>query len=302
MSIQCDKCKHDSVIFQRYSGMHLCKKHFIEDVERKIKLTIRKHYPIRKNAVIAVGLSGGKDSNVMLYMLHKIIGPRPDVKLIAISIDEGITNYREHSLKEASKLTAELNIKHIIVSFKDQYDRTMDEIATWERQKGACSYCGVLRKSLLNQTALQMGATRLAIGHNLDDETQTIMLNHLRGDVSRMVRLAPPAELDGLVLRMKPLRFIPEKEVALYAYLRNLPLSIGSCPYAHEAMRNEIREMLDTFEDNHPGTRYSLLKGSDKIVEVLAKNMPVAKLTNCIICGQACNDKLCQACKLLGKT
>lgn len=302
MAIKCDKCKHDSVIFQRYSGMHLCKKHFLQDVERKIKLTVRKHYPIKKNDVIAVGLSGGKDSNVMLYMLHQIIGPRPDVKLIAISIDEGIKDYREHSLIEAVNLTAKLKIEHVIVSFEDQYDKTMDEIVCWDRKKGACSYCGVLRKSLLNMTALNIGATRLAIGHNLDDETQTIMLNHLRGDVSRMVRLSPPEELEGLVLRMKPLRFIPEKEVALYAYLNKLPLSVGNCPYAHEAMRNEVREMLDKFEDNHPGTKYSLLKGFDKIVHVLAKNVPIAKLTDCKICGQACNDEVCQTCKLLGKT
>jgi len=88
MSIKCDKCKHASIIYQRYSGMHLCKKHFMEDVERKIKLTIRKHYPVKKNETIAVAISGGKDSSVLLYMLHKIFGERPDIRLIALSVDD----------------------------------------------------------------------------------------------------------------------------------------------------------------------------------------------------------------------
>ena len=81
--------------------MHLCRKHFMEDVERKIKLTIRKHYPVKRNEVIAVAVSGGKDSSVLLYMLHKILGERPDIRLIALSVDEGIAGYRHNTLEQA---------------------------------------------------------------------------------------------------------------------------------------------------------------------------------------------------------
>jgi uncharacterized protein (TIGR00269 family) len=281
--------------------MHLCKKHFMEDVERKIKLTIRKHYPVKKNETIAVAISGGKDSSVLLYMLHKIFGERPDIRLIALSVDEGIVGYREKTLEQAKQLTNRLGIEHIILSFGQEYGRTMDEIASWDREKGTCSYCGVLRKSILNRKALELGATKLAIGHNLDDEAQTIMLNHLKGDVERMVRLVPPCELEGLVLRIKPLRFVPEKEIAIYAYLNDLPLSTGACPYAHEAMRGEVREILDNFEDRHPGTKYALLSGFDKIANILSRELPVARLVHCRICGQAASGELCQACKLLGK-
>lgn len=104
MTIKCKKCNHEAIIFQKYSGMHLCKKHFVEDVERKIKLTIRKEYSIRKNDIIAVALSGGKDSSVALYMMHKIFGNRPDIEIVAISVDEGIHGYRPHSLEFAKIL------------------------------------------------------------------------------------------------------------------------------------------------------------------------------------------------------
>jgi uncharacterized protein (TIGR00269 family) len=301
MTIKCMKCNHEAIIFQKYSGMHLCKKHFVEDVERKIKLTIRKDYSIQKNDVIAVALSGGKDSSVTLYVMHKILGKRPDIKIVAISVDEGIEGYRQHSLKAAGILTEMLGIRHIIGSFKDVHGVTMDELAAMDREKGTCSYCGVLRKNILNKLALEIGATKLVTGHNLDDEAQTILLNHLRGDVERMLRLAPTAAVDGLVLRVKPLRNIPEKEVALYALVNSLPVDFNECPYAGEALRGEVREMLNNFEAKHPGTKYSLLRGFDKLVQALAKEFPPARVEKCRICGETCTENLCQACKLLGK-
>lgn len=302
MTIKCKKCNSDAIIFQKYSGMHLCKKHFVEDVERKIKLTIRKNYGIRKNDVIAVALSGGKDSSVALYMMHKILGERPDIELVAISVDEGIHGYRPQSLEAAKKLTEQLGVRHIIKSFKEEHGTTMDEIAAMDREKGACSYCGVLRKNILNRVAIDIGATKLVTGHNLDDEAQTILLNHFRGDMERMVRLAPPAAVEGLVLRAKPLRNIPEKEVALYALVNDLPVDFSECPYVGEAMRKEIREMLNDFEAKHPGTRHSLLRGFDKLVGALAKELPPAKIEKCRICGETCTEDICQACKLLGRT
>ena len=298
---RCMKCNHEAIIYQPYSGMHLCKKHFTEDVERKVKLTIRKNYNIDKNEKIAVALSGGKDSCVALYILNKIFGKRRDLELVAITVDEGISVYRERSIGYAKKLTADIGVKHIIHSFAEEYDTSLDELAAKERVHGACSYCGVLRKSLVNRIALDIGAKRLVTGHNLDDEAQTIMMNHLGGDVERMIRLSPPRELEGLVLRAKPLRKIPEKEVELYAKVNDIPVDISLCPYKHEALRNEVRLMLDDFEQKHPGTKYSLQKGFDKMVGILAKEFPQAEIKKCTICGQACTADVCQACRLLGK-
>ena len=282
--------------------MHLCKKHFVEDVERKIKLTIRQEYNIRKNDVIAVALSGGKDSSVVLYVMHKILGNRPDIEIVAISVDEGIAGYRSNTLEVAKNLTGMLGVRHIIRSFKEAHGVTMDELAALEREKGACSYCGVLRNNVLNRAALDIGATKLVTGHNLDDEAQTVLLNHLRGDVERMVRFSQPAAVEGLVLRAKPLRNIPEKEVALYALVNSLPVDFSECPYAGEALRGEVREMLNNFEIKHPGTKYSLLRGFDKLAGALAKELPPAKIEKCRICGETCTEDVCQTCKLLGRT
>lgn len=300
--IKCTKCNKAAIIFQKYSGMHLCKNHFIADVERKIKLTIRKDFKVHKNETIAIALSGGKDSTVLCYILDKIFGKRPDIKLIAITIDEGIAGYRERSLELAKNLTKQLKMKHIIKPFEDEFDITLDELTKKERTKGACSYCGVLRKNLLNKTANKIKASKLATGHNLDDEAQTILLNHLRGDVARTLRLSPKKAIKGLVFRAKPLKNIPEKEVALYAYVNNLPIDFSECPYAHESIRNEVRDMINNFEINHPGTKHALLKSLQKMIELVsdAQDMP-NEIDTCTICNEACTNNICKACQLLKK-
>ena len=313
MTTKCKKCSTPAIIYQPYSGLHLCRKHFFEDVERKAKLTMRQRYPVKKNETIAVALSGGKDSSVSLLLMHKIFGNRPDIKIVAITIDEGIDGYRNLSIERAGKMTAELGIEHIITSFKEEYGKTMDEIVVEKKMVenrygddkkdvGPCSYCGVLRKKILNRVACDIGATKLVIGHNLDDEAQTIMLNHFRGDVERMVRFSAVNELEGFVIRVKPLRKIPEKEIALYAYLHDLPMELTGCPHSFGALRKEVRRLINTFEVNHPGTKYSLVRGYDTMIPMISQALDTSKMQDCQICGEPCNDTVCQACKMLERT
>ncbi|MGB8216883.1 MAG: TIGR00269 family protein [Candidatus Methanoperedens sp.] len=296
--MKCQRCSKSAVVYQKYSNAHLCKVHFIEDVERKIKRDIRKFKMVERNDRIAVALSGGKDSIALLYILHKIFKNRPDIELLAITIDEGISGYREHTIKHAEKLTDELGIPLNITSFGDGFGITLDELAV-KKEHAACTLCGVLRKNILNRVARELGATKLATGHNLDDESQTILMNYLRGDVDRMKRMLPDSIQPGMVLRIKPLRSIPEKEVALYGFLNDLPVSTDECPYSGEALRNEIREMINNYEIKHPGTKYSLLGGFEAISKVL--NPPGTQVLRCEKCGEPSSESLCRTCRLLGR-
>jgi len=312
MTEKCKKCNTPAIIYQPYSGLHLCRKHFFEDVERKAKLTMRQRYRVKKNDVIAVAFSGGKDSSVALLLMNKIFGGRPDIRLVAITIDEGIDGYRNLSIERAREMTTRFGIEHIVISFKEEYGKTMDELVSEKKmvenrfsddkkEVGPCSYCGVLRKKILNKAARDINATKLVIGHNLDDEAQTIMLNHFRGDVERMVRFSAVNELDGFIVRVKPLRKIPEKEIALYAYLHDLPMELTACPHSFGALRKEVRRLINTFEVNHPGTKYSLVRGYDTMVPLISQALDVSDMQNCLICGEPCNDTVCQACKMLEK-
>ncbi|MBU4373229.1 MAG: TIGR00269 family protein [Euryarchaeota archaeon] len=295
--MKCQRCSKTAVIYQKYSNAHLCKTHFIEDVERKIKRDIRKFKMVERDDRIAVALSGGKDSIALLYVLHKIFQNRPDIELSALTIDEGIRGYREKTVPHAVELTEELGIQHTIRSFEDEFGITLDEL-TRKKETAACTLCGVLRKNLLNKAARELGATKLALGHNLDDEAQTILMNYMRGDVDRMTRMSGVIQ-PGMVLRIKPLRSIPEKEVALYGFLNNLPVSTDECPYAGEALRNEIREMLNNYEVKHPGTKYSLLGGFETISQSLRS--PETHIVRCEKCGEPGSHAVCKTCRLLGR-
>ena len=104
-------------------------------------------------------------------------------QLIALTIDEGIKDYRENSIKNAIEICKELNIEHHIVSFKEKVGLTLDEIITIKKKlpdyKYACNYCATIRRRLLNDGAKELGGNILAMGHNLTDIAETFLMNIL---------------------------------------------------------------------------------------------------------------------------
>jgi uncharacterized protein (TIGR00269 family) len=278
--------------------MRLCEQHLIDDVTRKAKRDLRKYNLLPGK--IAVALSGGKDSSALLHLLHNILAPNRKIEIIAITIDEGISGYREKTIENASNLTDNLGVEHTIVSFEDAFGRTLDDILETTTHP-PCSICGVLRKNLLNRTAKRIKASYLAIGHNLDDEAQTILINHLRGDIRRLVRLSHARVQPGLVPRIKPLRRVPESEVAAYGRAVGLSVCPKACPYVDEAYRLGVRVFLNEFEEKHPGTKHAIVRGFDRMVGALLNTYPRAALVPCRICGEPCTGGVCQACKLLGR-
>jgi len=298
--IPCDKCNARSIIYQKYSGRHLCSHHFEEDVHRKVREVLRPYRIFGKPCRIGVAVSGGKDSTSLLCILHSLFSDREDVELIAISIDEGIEGYRSGTLDAARSVAKRLNLDHVVRSFKDVYDVTTDEMALQDHKQGPCTFCGVLRRNLLNRTARELGADALATGHNLDDEAQTVMLNYLKGDIDRLYRLRPRRVLEGMVPRIKPLRRVPEKEVAIYAMTHDLPMDFSSCPYITRAIRQEVKSTLNEFEAKHPGTRYSIMRGFDRILDLQAPSESY-QVVPCTLCGEPSSNGICASCKLLEK-
>ncbi len=185
--MKCSKCEKKAIFYQQYSGKHLCEDHFSEDVEKKVKRRIRKELHISGRERIAVALSGGKDSTVLIYLLKKIFSRRRDIEFIALTIDEGIKDYREKHIRKAKKISNELGVDHFLFSFREEYGFTLEDILRKFRDKAEkrspCSFCGVLRKKLLNKKARELNSTGIATAHNLDDEAQTVLMNYLRGDI-----------------------------------------------------------------------------------------------------------------------
>lgn len=296
--IKCDKCNHDAIIYQRYSGMHLCETHFKEDLLRRIKRTIRKHGMIKSGDKIAVALSGGKDSFLLLNVLYEIVSVRRDVELFVISVDEGIEGYRDRLLTRASSFLKELGLFYRVGSFREEIGRTLDEIVSMGFKETPCSFCGVFRKRILNRLAREHGATKVATGHNLDDEAQSILMNYLKGDIERLARLMPLRPIEGFIPRIKPLREIPEREITLYGLLEDLPTTVMECPYASRAFRSDIREVLNILEDRHPGISYSIIRGFEKIRPLLPDRLEEEEIWRCETCGEPSSGRICKACML----
>jgi len=310
--MKCTKCDQDAIIFTPYSGSHLCSTHFINSIERRVRHRIRADGLIMGSTENSpsqwvIGVSGGKDSAVLTYILHNMLDKDPRVQLTALTINEGISGYRDESLEVSKKLTKSLGIRHEIFSYIDEFGIDMDEVVEKNPLNlNACSYCGVFRRNLLNTGANKLNADKLLTGHNLDDESQTALMNFLSGDVSRITKhfdasLAPfPKRIaTEFIPRSKPLRDIPEKEIALYAYVMDIPFYAGDCPYAVNSFRGEVRKLILGLEDNHPGTRHSIMAGYEEFAAIASSHHQSHKESSrqhCIKCGSLTTQKICQKC------
>ena len=295
----CDKCKHPSIVLVRYSGAHLCRKHFSEFVEKRVKLELRRQMELKGDERIAVAVSGGKDSMVALHLVHSILGARRDLEICAVTVDEGIDGYRASSIPIVAEACRSRGIEHRVVSIKDIYGMTVDEMARRNRDLSICSYCGVLRRASINRAARDWRATHVATGLNLDDTAQSILMNFTRGDVERLARLGPHKRAQkGLIPRIQPLRTIPESETTLYSIANGITFHDLECPHAPEALRNSFRRMVAELEDMYPGTRHSILASYDQVLPALERRFPPAELRTCG-CGEPTVSDRCKACELV---
>ena len=369
----CSTCGKPAVINRKHEGRHLCEAHFFRSFEKKAKATMSKFEMVDKNDIICVALSGGKDSCAVLYFLNRVFGKRPDIKIFALTIDEGIKGYRDESIGMASKLCRKLGIEHHVVSFKDEFGKSLDEKikeknikihsepmtanpniksslgkqftgvdkmlhrrvhteppqdarqSDWEG--GPCTYCGVARRFMMNKYSRKFGATKLATGHNLDDEVQSILMDYINGNLNRASRMGKTPDVgDGLhsqsgaqipinvqnllaikkslfIPRIKPFREIPEKEVALYAELKDMGAQFAECPYV-TGIRFITRDFINDLEANSSGTKFTILETFQKILphikKVVEKDVREGKgkLVKCEKCGEPSSMKLCKTCEL----
>lgn len=256
--------------------------------------------PRFKEGTIAVAVSGGKDSAAALELTHRHFSRRPTVRIVALSVDEGIRGYRPPALRCAQELGAHLGIEHLIIRASDALDMTTDRAARRMPETVPCSYCGVWRRRLLNTAARNLEADALVLGFNLDDLAQTVLMNLVRADLDRLRRMAPHRQRQaGLVPRIAPLAGIPEREVFLYARLTGLPFDHGECPHSARAARNIFREIVWQLEETLPGSRHALLRTQKQLADLLEQRAGPVGPGRCRACGEPAAAEFCRACEYL---
>ena len=299
--MRCTSCAAPAVIDQPYRGAHACAIHLAASIEDRFRREMRRQLPRFPRGTIAVGLSGGKDSGVALTLTHRYFRHRPAVRVLALSVDEGIERYRPRTLESARALVRSLGIEHKIVRASDELGTTTDGAARELPMTPPCSFCGVWRRRLLNQAARAEGADAIVLGFNLDDLAQTVLMNLVRGDLDHLVRMAPHrVRQPGIVPRLAPLAQVPEREVFAYARAAALPFDHGECPHAGRAARNRFREVVWQLEEAQPGTRQSLLRTHARLVELLlAHGGGAGAPSRCRACGEPATGELCRSCEYL---
>lgn len=317
--MNCTKCDREAVMHAAYSGSHLCETHLFESVERRVRRRVREDDMLSDDATPedpetwVVGLSGGKDSVVLLDIIQDTFAEDPRVEVVALTIHEGIEGYRDESLAACEELTDDLGVRHEVVTYAEEFDVEMDDVAADDPLDMApCAYCGVFRRDLLARYAGRYDADKLLTGHNLDDEAETALMNIFEGNVEQVAKhfdasLGPfdeRTEMAEMIPRAKPLRDVPEKEVALYAQLRDLPVHMEECPHASEAFRGEIQDLLLKLEENHPGTRHSIMAGYEELAGIAADEYgsddgAESEAEECEECGAPTTREKCRKCALV---
>jgi uncharacterized protein (TIGR00269 family) len=313
-TIKC-RCGKEAVFFRKYEGTHLCAPHFIQSIERKAMKTVSKFGMVKPGDHLIFALSGGKDSSVACHILASKLRNWKNVRLAGVSVDEGVGKYRRETIKSAARLCRNLGVDHHVFSFRKELGFTLEQKLKQIRKREPespyvlepCTICSIGRRHVLNKAARELGATKLCLGHNLDDEAQSVFMNFIRGDIQRASRGGAVTDFSislgakKFIPRIKPLREIPEREIALYAWLKKIPHHTGICPYS-SGLRLEVRSFINRLEMLSPGVKFSILHTYDKILPRFreAAGRHPAKVKNCKKCGEPAPGEICRSCELWG--
>jgi len=288
---KCSKCLDKAIIRIEWKGKNYCSKHFILYFLGQVQKVLGNE--VRGKVLVAV--SGGKDSAVCLEALTHF-----NLEISAIHINLGIGSFSEHSLKAAESLCKKLGIDLEVIDLKKDYGFTFPQIEKME--KGAtCEKCGMIKRYLINKYAFENGYDFVATGHNLNDIVASALNNLASGSIYFFRGFKPLVKGINeykLVARIKPLYFLKEGEISVYAKIKGLPFSKKRCPFAKEAPTEELKKSLNLIEKRRPGI---LRKFAYSFVQIEDSLKRERKMRLCEKCGYATVSRICKFCRIVGK-
>jgi tRNA 2-thiocytidine biosynthesis protein TtcA len=208
---------------------------------------------------VMVCVSGGKDSYTMLEVLLGLQKTAPiNFQLVAVNLDQKQPGFPEHVLPEY--LTS-LGIEHRIVE-EDTYSIVKEKIP---EGKTTCSLCSRLRRGILYRVAKELGATKISLGHHMDDMVETLFLNMFHG--ARMKSM--PAKLisdDKQNIVIRPLAYCREKDIAKFSAIQNYPIiPCNLCGSQENLARKKLKVMLAAWEREQPGRVVNVFRSMQRI-------------------------------------
>ncbi|OZJ02650.1 Cytoplasmic tRNA 2-thiolation protein 1 [Bifiguratus adelaidae] len=293
----CDAAR--AVLKRPKTGQQICKECFYHVFETEIHHTIIDNHLFSRGDKVAIGASGGKDSTVLAHVLKTLNGRyNYGLDLFLLSVDEGITGYRDDSLETVKRNQQQYDLPLKIVSYEELYHWTMDEIVKEVGLKNNCTFCGVFRRQALDRGAAMLDVDHIVTGHNADDIAETILMNILRGDTPRLQRCTEIVTTgESLIRRSKPFKYTYEKEIVMYAYFKKLDYFSTECTYSPNAYRGYARTFLKDLEAIRPTAILDIIQSGEAFQIKTEVKMPVQQ--TCVRCGYMSSNELCKACVLL---
>jgi len=296
----CALCGTQRAIIRRpKTGKQICLECFYWVFEMEIHRTIMDNKLFKRGDRVAIAASGGKDSTVLAYIM-KLLNERYDygLDLYLLSIDEGITGYRDDSLETVKRNQQQYDLPLKIVSYKELYDWTMDGVVKQIGLKNNCTFCGVFRRQALDRGAETLDVDHIVTGHNADDIAETVIMNFLRGDVARLQRCTEICTTgETTIRRSKPFKYTYEKEIVMYAYFKKLDYFSTECIYSPNAYRGFARAYLKDLEVIRPASIINIIHSGEALE--ISENVKMPTLGTCSNCGYISSNELCKACTLL---
>lgn len=221
----------------------------MKNIILKIKKLCKMQDLIQEGDKIAVGLSGGKDSLILLKALCEL---RKKFKncfsLIAICID--LSNGKM-DFSKISAFCQKLDVKFVLVN-----SNIFEIVFDIRKEKNPCSLCANLRKGLLFSTAKNEGCNKVALGHHADDLLETFCM--ATKQENRLYVLPAKCHLSRIDLTLiRPMLLCYENEISMQASL--MPVTKNICPVDHFTTRQTAKMFLEKLEDDYPNIKQSLL-------------------------------------------
>lgn len=316
----CSTCEKARAVLRRpKTGELVCRECFYYIFEEEVHQTIINSKLFKKGEKVAIGASGGKDSTVLAHVI-KTLNDRYSygLDLFLLSIDEGITGYRDDSLETVKRNKVQYSLPLKVLGYDELYGWTMDEIVKQVGTRNNCTFCGVFRRQALDRGAAALEVDHIITGHNADDMAETVLMNILRGDIARLERCTEictqgpeqPAEEDqgcgdaqandlgGTgIKRSKPFKYAYEKEIVMYAHYKKLDYFSTECIYHPNAYRAYAREYLRELELIRPSAVIDIIHSGEALC--VGQQVKRMKQMSCKRCGYMSSNELCKACLLL---
>ncbi|MBM5031660.1 tRNA 2-thiocytidine(32) synthetase TtcA [Vibrio parahaemolyticus] len=228
-------------------------------LRRNVGNAITDYNMIEEGDVVMACISGGKDSFAMLDILLNLKKAAPiKFEVVAVNLDQKQPGFPEHILPEYFET---LNIPYYIVD-KDTYSVVKEKVP---EGKTTCGLCSRLRRGTLYSFAEKIGATKLALGHHMDDIVETMFLNMFHG--SRLKAMPPKLRSDdGRNVVIRPLTYCREKDLIKYAEHKDFPIiPCNLCGSQENLQRQAIKAMLIDWDKKTPGRVEAIFKSIQNV-------------------------------------